>query len=234
MAYGTLAAGLKPSLNWLLVFIPTSVYLEHFRAQAHLWIFLVSCLPIIPLAGMLGEATEHIAERADEGIGGLLNATFGNTAELIIAIVALCAGYIDVAKASLTGSIIGNILLMLGTAFLAGGAYHKIQRFNPIATRTQAAMLVLASIALIIPVLFHYLLPPHMIINEAALSLAIAALLVVVYTLSLVFSLYTHTELFRGDRWRTLRGCSSAVPTVEWGVSAVGFMYVNLFHRLDE
>jgi Ca2+:H+ antiporter len=198
MGSGTLAAGLKPSLNWLLVFIPISVYLEHFQAQAHLWIFFASCVAIIPLAGLLGEATEHIAERAGEGIGGLLNATFGNAAELIIAIVALRAGYIDVVKASLTGSIIGNILLVLGAAFLAGGVYHKIQQFNPIAARIQAAMLVLASIALIIPALFHHLRPPHIIINEAALSLAIAALLIVVYTLSLVFSLHTHKELFRG------------------------------------
>jgi Ca2+:H+ antiporter len=199
MGSGTLAAGLKPSLDWLLVFIAISIYLEHFQPQAHLWIFVASCLAIIPLAGLLGEATEHIAERAGEGIGGLLNATFGNAAELIIAIVAMRAGYIDVVKASLTGSIIGNILLVLGAAFLAGGVSHQIQQFNPIAARTQAAMLVLASIALIVPGLFHYLRPPHIIINEAALSLAIAALLMVVYALSLVFSLHTHKELFRGS-----------------------------------
>src|SRR5262245_28372329 len=199
MGAGTPAAVLKPSLNWFLVFIPISVYLEHFHAHAHLWIFFASCVAIIPLAGLLGEATEHIAERAGEGIGGLLNATFGNAAELIIAIVALRAGYIDVVKASLTGSIIGNILLVLGAAFLAGGVSHKIQQFNPIAARTQAAMLVLASIALIIPALFHHLRPSHIIINEAALSLTIAALLIVVYALSLVFSLHTHKELFRGS-----------------------------------
>jgi Ca2+:H+ antiporter len=198
MAFGTPKAGLKPSLNWFLVFIPFSIYLEHFHAQAHLWIFFASCVAIIPLAGLLGEATEHIAERAGEGIGGFLNATFGNAAELIIAIVALRAGYIDVVKASLTGSIIGNILLVLGAAFLAGGIYHKLQQFNPIAGRIQAAMLVLASIALIIPALFHHLRPSHIIINEAALSLAIAALLIIVYALSLVFSLHTHKELFRG------------------------------------
>jgi Ca2+:H+ antiporter len=199
MASGTLAAGLKPSLNWLLVFIPISVYLEHFYAQAHLWIFFASCVAIIPLAGLLGEATEHIAERAGEGIGGFLNATFGNAAELIIAIVALRAGYIDVVKASLTGSIIGNILLVLGAAFLAGGSYHKLQQFNPVAARTQASMLVLGSIALIIPALFHHLRPPHITINEAVLSVAIAALLMAVYALSLVFSLRTHKELFQGS-----------------------------------
>jgi Ca2+:H+ antiporter len=199
MASGKLTAFMKPSLNWFLVFIPISVYLEHFHSQAHLWIFFASCMAIIPLAGLLGEATEHIAERTGEGIGGLLNATFGNAAELIIAIVALRAGFIDVVKASLTGSIIGNILLVLGAAFLTGGVYHQIQQFNTMAARTQAAMLVLASIALIIPALFHYLRPTHIIINEAALSLAIAALLIAVYALSLVFSLHTHKELFRGS-----------------------------------
>ena len=199
MAYGTLAVGLKPSLNWLLVFIPISVYLEHFHFQTHLWIFFSSCVAIIPLAGLLGEATEHIAERADEAIGGLLNATFGNAAELIIAIVALRAGYTDVVKASLTGSIIGNILLVLGAAFLSGEIYHKIQQFNSMAAATQAAMLVLASIALIISAVFHYLRPPHIIINESALSFAIAVLLIVVYALGLVFALRTHKELFQGS-----------------------------------
>ena len=199
MASGRLAAFMKPSLDWFLVFVPISVYLEHFHPQAHLRIFFSACMAIIPLAGLLGEATEHIAEHAGEGIGGLLNATFGNAAELIIAIVALRAGFVNVVKASLTGSIIGNILLVLGAAFLAGGFYHKIQQFNPIAARTQAAMLVMASIAIIVPALFHHLRPPHIIIDEATLSLAISVLLIVVYTLSLVFSLYTHKELFRGS-----------------------------------
>ena len=123
---------------------------------------------------------------------GFLSATFGNAAELIIAIVALRAGFVDVVKASLTGSIIGNILLVLGAAFLAGGFYHKIQQFNPMAARTQAAMLVLASMALIIPALFHFLRPPHVALNEAAIRLVLAALLIVVCALSLVFSLRTH------------------------------------------
>jgi Ca2+:H+ antiporter len=221
MASGKLAAFMKPSLNWLLVFIPISVYLEHFHSHAHLWIFFSACVAIIPLAGLLGEATEHIAERTGEGIGGLLNATFGNAAELIIAIVALRAGFIDVVKASLTGSIIGNILLVLGAAFLAGGLYHKIQQFNPMAARTQAAMLVLASIALIIPALFRYLRPPHLIINEAALSLAIAAILIVVYALSLVFSLHTHKELFRGSIGEPSREAVHLSQPWSWRVALI-------------
>ncbi|MDP2045074.1 MAG: hypothetical protein Q8L00_02555, partial [Deltaproteobacteria bacterium] len=94
------------SLNVLLMFIPLSLYLEYLRPQAHTLIFFSACLGIIPLAGWMGKATEQIADRAGEGIGGLLNATFGNAAELIIAIVALRSGYLDIVKASLTGSII--------------------------------------------------------------------------------------------------------------------------------
>jgi Ca2+:H+ antiporter len=146
----------------------------------------------------MGKATEQIADRAGEGIGGLLNATFGNAAELIIAIVALHAGYLDIVKASLTGSIIGNILLVLGASFLAGGLRYKIQEYNAITARTQAQMLLLVSVAIIIPALFHFLRPTEMAVNEAAVSLALAFLLMFVYVFSLLFSLHTHKELFRG------------------------------------
>ena len=108
------------SLNVLLIFIPLALYLEHFRPQDHTLIFFFCLSGHHPLGGVDGESHEQIADRAGEGIGGLLNATFGNAAELIIAIVALRAGYLDIVKASLTGSIIGNILLVLGAAFVAG------------------------------------------------------------------------------------------------------------------
>ncbi len=186
------------SLNVLLIFIPFSLYLEYLRPQAHTLIFFSACLGIIPLAGWMGKATEQIADRAGEGIGGLLNATFGNAAELIIAIVALRAGYLDIVKASLTGSIIGNILLVLGAAFLAGGLRYKIQEYNPISARAQAQMLLLTSVAIITPALFHFLRPTEIAVNEAAISLALAGLLIVVYIFSLIFSLHTHKELFRG------------------------------------
>jgi Ca2+:H+ antiporter len=187
------------SLNTLLVVLPIAVYLEYVRPQAHTLIFFASCLAIIPLAGWMGRATEQIADRAGEGIGGLLNATFGNAAELIIAIVALRAGRLDIVKASLTGSIIGNVLLVLGASFLAGGLYHKVQEFNPLTARAQAEMLLVTSVAVIIPALFHALRPAEVVVNEAAISLAIACLLMVVYILSLVFSLRTHKDLFRGS-----------------------------------
>src|SRR5215468_12529106 len=114
-------------MNWLLLFVPVAVGLEYLAPERHLLIFFTSSLAILPLAGWMGWATEQLAERLGEGVGGLLNATFGNAAELIIAIAALRAGLHDVVKASLAGSIIGNILLVLGAAMLAGGLRHPRQ-----------------------------------------------------------------------------------------------------------
>src|SRR5436190_4689237 len=114
-------------LNWLLIFVPVTIGLEFFRPESHTLIFLASCLAIVPLAGWLGTATEKLAHHTGEGVGGLLNATFGNAAELIIAVAAIRKGLYPVVKASLAGSIIGNILLVLGAAVLAGGLKHKHQ-----------------------------------------------------------------------------------------------------------
>jgi Ca2+:H+ antiporter len=188
------------SLNSLLIFLPIALYLEHFRPDAHTLIFFASCIAIIPLAGLMGRATEQIANRAGEGIGGLLNATFGNAAELIIAIVALRAGQMEIVKASITGSIIGNVLLVLGAAFLAGGLRYKVQEFNLITARAQAEMLLVSAVAIIIPGLFHALRPDGTNVNEATISLIIACLLVVLYVLSLIFSLHTHKHLFQGSQ----------------------------------
>lgn len=118
---------LKPSLSRLLVFLPGAIVAEQMAASATL-VFFVACLAILPLAAWMGKATEHIAAHTGEGVGGLLNATFGNAAELIIALIALQDGLVDVVKASLTGSIIGNILLVLGASALAGGVKFKNQR----------------------------------------------------------------------------------------------------------
>src|SRR5947199_9250677 len=117
-------------LNWLAVFIPVVLGLHFFAPEQETWIFVTACLAIVPLAGWLGHATEHLAEKTGEGIGGLLNATFGNAAELIIALIALRNGLFDVVKASLTGSIIGNVLLVLGAAFFAGGLKYPHQIFH--------------------------------------------------------------------------------------------------------
>jgi len=146
---------LRPSLHWLLIFLPITIWAEHSRSDSRRLIFFSSCLAIIPLAGLLGQATEHIAARAGEGLGGFLNATFGNSAELIIAVVALKAGQLDVVKASLTGSIIGNVLLVLGASFLAGGLRHRIQSFNLKGAVAQAGILGVASLALIVASAFR-------------------------------------------------------------------------------
>lgn len=189
---------LKPSLNWLLVTVPVVAVLRYLHPEAHTWLFLLSCIAIIPLAGIMGHATEQIAHRCGEGIGGLLNATFGNAAELIIAIMALRAGMYDVVKASLTGSIIGNILLVAGAAFIAGGMRYTMQDFNVIGARNQATMLNLAAIALVIPAMYHYAVQTNVTI-EAELSLCISLVLLVTYVLGLVFSLKTHKHLFTGS-----------------------------------
>ncbi|MEZ5355433.1 MAG: calcium/proton exchanger [Bryobacteraceae bacterium] len=194
---------LKPSLNWFLVCVPAAVWLEHASPDAHMTIFAVACLSILPLAGWLGRATEHLATRTGEGIGGLLNATFGNAAELIIALIALRQGMFDVVKASLTGSIIGNILLVMGAAFLAGGLKFKTQSFNPAGARTQATILTLAVIAMVVPAAFHYLggnaHMANLTLAEVDLSLEISVVLLLIYGASLVFSLHTHKQLFSGS-----------------------------------
>jgi Ca2+:H+ antiporter len=149
----------------------------------------------------MGRATEHLAEKTGEGIGGLLNATFGNAAELIIALIALQKGLTGVVKASITGSIIGNILLVLGASCLAGGMKYSEQTFNRTAVRSSVTALTLAAIALIVPSIFHIEAAQRggwSPAKEQQLSLGIAIVLLVTYAASLVFSLRTHKDLFIG------------------------------------
>ena len=189
-------------LNWLMIFVPVTIGLEFFMPGQHTLIFLTACLAVIPLAGWLGHATGELARYTGEGAGGLLNATFGNAAELIIAVMAIRKGLYAVVKASLTGSIIGNILLVLGAAVLAGGLKYKHQRFNVTGARAQATLLTLAAIALVMPAAFHALAGPPNVVNEDGLSLAIACVLLIAYGLHLVFSLVTHKQLFAGETLR--------------------------------
>jgi len=226
---------LKPSLDWLLIFVPITVFLEFAVPASHIAIFVCACLAILPLAGWLGHATEHLAARTGEAIGGLLNATFGNAAELIIAFMALKKGLYPVVKASLTGSIIGNILLVFGAACLAGGLKFSTQRFNAGGARLQSTLMTLAVVALVVPAAFHYLitgpLPPLQVIaRENDLSLEISILLLVCYGLSLLFSLRTHKQLFsssgeekehgqQGGMWspgRALATLAGATALIAW------------------
>src|SRR5215207_8883053 len=143
---------LKPSLDWLLVFVPIAILMRFIPTLENpTFLFLCSCLAIIPLAGWMGKATEHLAEHLGQGIGGLLNATFGNAAELIIALFALSKGLEGVVKASITGSIIGNLLLVLGLSLLTGGLKFKRQTFNRTSSSMSATALTLAAAALLVP-----------------------------------------------------------------------------------
>lgn len=186
-------------LNWLLVFVPIAIALEYLAPERHLLVFGAAAVAILPLAGWLGRATEQLADRSGEGVGGLLNATFGNAAELIIALAALRAGLHDVVKASIVGSIVGNILLVLGAAMLAGGVRHTEQHFNAAGARAQATMLTLAAIGLTIPAAYHAIVSAVAPGGQAALSISISGVLLSVYLLFLMFSLWTHSALFLGS-----------------------------------
>ncbi|HKQ53838.1 MAG TPA: calcium/proton exchanger, partial [Pyrinomonadaceae bacterium] len=197
---------MRPRLDWLLVFVPVAVALRFVPSLENpTALFVVSCLAIIPLAGWMGRATEHLAEHLGQGVGGLLNATFGNAAELIIALFALSKGLTGVVKASITGSIIGNVLLVLGLSFLSGGVKFRKQKFNRTAAGVSATALTLAAIALVIPTVFHHAAQTVPVAQggwtpekEQGLSLAIAVVLFLTYAATLFFSLVTHRELFGG------------------------------------
>ena len=212
---------LKPRLDWLLVFVPVAVVLRFVPSLENpTALFVVSCLAIIPLAGWMGRATEHLAEHLGQGVGGLLNATFGNAAELIIALFALSKGLTGVVKASITGSIIGNILLVLGLSLLGGGLKFRKQEFNRVAAGVSATALTLGAIALIIPTVFHRAAEVVPVAaggwtpaKEQGLSLAIAIVLFVTYALTLVFSLVTHRELFGAAEGHDVAGVAGAELT---------------------
>ena len=181
-----------------LVFVPIAVALEVLHADP-VWIFSASAVAIIPLAGLMGKATEHLSEHLGAGLGGLLNASFGNAAELIIAFMALRAGLLDVVKASITGSIIGNVLLVLGLSIVAGGLKYERQRFNRVAAGLGATLLALSAVGLVVPAIFHLVVQGHPQAHEQELSLEIAVVLFITYILSLIFTLRTHKHLYVGE-----------------------------------
>jgi Ca2+:H+ antiporter len=185
-------------LGWLLLLVPVAVTVHWLMPEAHSLVFGSAALAIIPLAGWMGRATEALAARAGEGVGGLLNATFGNAAELVIALAALRHGLYDVVKASIAGSIIGNILLVLGAAMFAGGLRFQSQRYNITAARSQATMLLIAAISFVFAGAFRDVVQPGAK-ELIGYSMEIAVVLLVVYVLDLVFSLVTHRRLFEGS-----------------------------------
>jgi Ca2+:H+ antiporter len=183
-------------LSWLLVFVPVVLVAERVRPEGHTALFLLSVLAIIPLAGLLSRATESVAAKTGDAIGGLLNATLGNLTELVIAVAALRAGMLDLVKASVTGAIVSNSLFMLGGAFLLGGLKHHRQEFNPANARTQSGMLLLATIGLVVPSAVARVDQLNVASVMLPLSLGIACILLATYALSLLFSLKTHRDVF--------------------------------------
>jgi len=233
-------------LDTLLSLVPASLALEAYGGDP-LWVFGAAGLPIVPLAGWMGRATEHLASRLGEGIGGLLNATFGNAAELIIALFALREGLHEVVKASITGSIIGNVLLVLGLSMVAGGMRYTVQDFNRSAASMGASLLLLSAIGLVVPTVFHALGPGAA--DERGLSLEIALVLFATYLLSLLFSLRTHRHLYVGEEsegadehpsaWSQRRSfgilmLTSGLIAVMFGTRHVGmlFGFVFLSHQI--
>jgi Ca2+:H+ antiporter len=187
---------LRTPLNWLLVFVPVVLVMEGTSPDAHTALFLLSVLAIVPLAGLLSHATEGVAAKTGDAVGGLLNATLGNLTELVIAVTALRAGMLDLVQASITGAVVTNSLFMLGGSFLLGGLRHRTQEFNPANARIQTGMLLLATIALLIPSATANVDALKVASFAQPLSLALSMILLVTYALSLVFSLKTHREFF--------------------------------------
>lgn len=186
---------MKPRLEWLLVFVPVALVLELVHGN-HIAIFVTSALAILPLAGLIGHATEDLAIRIGPQKGGLLNATFGNVTEMIIAFFLILQGELEVVKASITGSIIGNVLLVLGLAFLVGGWKRTQQEFNRTSAGLHSASLVIAVVALLMPALFSYTAEASAFRTEAV-SVGVSIVLIVVYGLMLLFSFKTHRDFFR-------------------------------------
>jgi Ca2+:H+ antiporter len=232
----------------LVPFIPIAVLLDAVDASAPL-IFFASALGVIPTAALMGRATEELAARSGPGIGGLLNVTFGNAPELIIAIFALRAGLQEVVKASLVGSILGNTLLVLGASMLVGGLRRERQTFHPTAASSQSLMLLLACIALIMPAIFELVIGGHLPKPTAesvhfphdleAISVGVAIILLVSYAAGLVFSLKTHRDLFNpeleddereGEPWTVRR----SVTMLAIAGVAVGIMSELLVNSIED
>lgn len=231
----------------LLVFTPIVVVGSILRVSPTL-LFFLSALAIVPLAKFIGDATEELSARSGPALGGLLNATFGNATELLVGVFAIREGLIEVVKASLTGSIIGNLLLVLGTAIFAGGVQYKTQTFNRSAAHANASTLLLAVIAMAIPAIFFHTAPPVLgSVATESLSLFVAALMIATYLASLWFALRTHSHLYPDEiervetRWgvgKSVAVLLSATLAVAWVSDilvrsiepvALGFGWTQLF-----
>jgi Ca2+:H+ antiporter len=191
-----MARAFSPSINWLLAFIPVSVALEYAHVPEPL-LFFSAALAIVPIARLIVVSTEQLSTRTGDAIGGLLNATFGNAPELIIALVALRAGFFDMVRASIIGAILANLMLATGVAFLLGGLRYHTQEYNASAARLYSSMMLISAVSLGVPSAFNRFFSPEATIREEKLvNLGTAIVLLVAYGLYLVFLLKTHPEYF--------------------------------------
>lgn len=219
----------------LYLAVPVAIWLYSSGADP-LWVFISACLGVLPLAGLMGTATEHLAEKTGPALGGLLNATFGNAAELIIALAALRAGYVELVKASITGSILGNLLLILGLAMIAGGTRKPMLNFNRTNAGMSAAMLALAVTGLVFPALFVATHPAAEMLVTLHLSEAVAGILAATYLFSLLFVLKTHRPLFGGASHGVdgpVWGVGRAVLTLAVATVGVAVMSEILVHAVE-
>jgi Ca2+:H+ antiporter len=181
---------------WLLAFVPVVYAVSMLKPEAHTLLFVLSVLAIVPLAALLSLATESVAVKTGDAVGGLLNATLGNLTELVIALTALRAGEYVLVKASIAGAIVTNTLFVLGASFLLGGLKYHVQEFNRVSARMQASLLFLATIALLIPSAIATADSATKAAFAQQLSVGLAVLLIIAYGLGMLFSLKTHRELF--------------------------------------
>jgi Ca2+:H+ antiporter len=214
---------MKPSIYWLFVFIPITVALEHAGKVSPPVSFFSAALAIVPIAALIVQATEQLSTRTGDAVGGLLNATFGNAPELIIATVALKAGLLDMVRASLIGAILANLLLALGLSFFFGGLRYRDQKYNALAARTYSSMMLIAVISLLVPSAFSRILAPEGTIRqEQLLNIGIAVVLLLAYGMYLLFSLKTHPGAFasvdsgddahhEGKQWSIARAVGSLI-----------------------
>ena len=222
---------MNKNIYWLLILVPITLAVRYTLPESQTLIFALSAASMVPLARLLSDATENLAERLGPTLGGLLNVTFGNAGELVIGFFALRAGLHTVVKASISGSILVNLLLTLGISMLAAGMRKKTLTFNPLSARTQATMLLLAAVSLIFPAAYHFLAGPTGARREADLSLEFAVILLITYGLGLLFTLRTHRqlltscadvdkELHDGEHWTAAR----AYTMLTLSAVAIGWM----------
>jgi len=192
-----MSLSLRPSVNWLFVFIPVSVALEYAHVPPPV-LFFSAALAIVPIASLIVHSTEQLATRTGDAIGGLLNATFGNAPELIIALVALRAGFFDMVRASIIGSILANLMLATGVAFFLGGLRNHTQEYNASAARLYSSMMLISAVSLGVPSAFNRFFSPEQTLREEKLvNLGTAFVLLAAYALYLVFLLKTHPDYFQ-------------------------------------